>query len=508
MQQGIEIGQIRRFHVHCGRGRKFGTGLSQGEDHLRSQQRVARQQDAQGVVHGLPARVGGVMQKLRVLLGAEAFVASGTESVIRQAEPRRREEILAVGVGGERPRLADQRVDDMSVVNRVPVPAHQSRQGIYLPIGEPDFDAVGEEPRFDLLANQATVNRIGVAMQVNRTSRVHPTADFQTRRQTPVGQIPQRSPFLGEPTHAPGVARLHDAVQEVHILPARGEISATPQQESLIDGGLEVPVRRLGVAVLVRLADVDPLARQSVVGQQVAVAGLELPRRRQVVDGGAQAVAAVASRHAAQLPQGVLQSLRERLERLGGAERHRLPVRVGQHEVIDQVVERLAGDGDRERVHAREVRRGKVAGLVDRAEDDGAVRPVQGPPLPHPPLEGPAVGVEELPRMLTPEPVEKSLGREFRLGLESLLDLDPDLGEGIDPSAIGPRGLPGAGQFPPIPILACRLLAHSRSPCGQVQRKGRLQLPPQLTYLTIRDHRIPPSYWKRQRHHFRREREF
>jgi hypothetical protein len=227
--------------------------------------------------------VSGVVQDLQVLLGALSFVSSVAESVVGQAETRRREEVLPVGVVGERPRLADQRVDHMSVVNRVLVPTHQSRQGIHLPIGEPDFDAVGKEPRLDLLADQATVDRVSVTVQVNQTSRVHPTADFQTRRQSLIGQIPQRPPFLGEPIGASGIARSHEAAQELPVIVAGGEISTPSQQEGLIDGGLEVPVGRLGVAVLVRLPDVNPLAGQAVVGQQVAVPGLELSRRRQVV---------------------------------------------------------------------------------------------------------------------------------------------------------------------------------------------------------------------------------
>jgi hypothetical protein len=400
MQQGIEIGQVRRFDPHLGGRRKFGTRPGQGDDRFGGQQNVVRQQDPQGVVYGLLVGVGGVMQDLQVLFGAESFVSPVAESVVRQAEPRRREEVLPVGVVGERPRLADQRVDHVSVVNRVLVPTHQSRQGVHLPIGEPDFDAVGEESRFDLLADQATVDRIGVAVQVNQTSGIDPTTDLQARRQPLIGQVPQRSLFLGEPIDTSGVARLHDATQEVPVLLTAGEIPAAPQQQGLIDGGLEVPVGRFGVAVLVRLADVDPLAGQAIVGQQVAVSGLELPRRGEVVHRGTQAVATMATRHAAQLPQGVLQPFRKSLERLRSTQRDRLPIGVGEDEMVHQVIERLASDGDRKRVHTREVRRGEVARFVDLAKDDGAIRSVQGSPLPHSPFEGATMGIENRPRIL------------------------------------------------------------------------------------------------------------
>lgn len=76
--------------------------------------------------------------------------------------------------------------------------------------------------------------------------------------------------------------------------------------------------------------------------------------RRQVVDNRGEAVTAVPPQHTAQFPQRVLKAVEERLERLGGAQRHRLPVRIGEHEVVHHVIERPAGDGHVERVHPRD----------------------------------------------------------------------------------------------------------------------------------------------------------
>jgi hypothetical protein len=113
--------------------------------------------------------------------------------------------------------------------------------------------------------------------------------------------------------------------------------------------------------------------------------------------------------------------------------------------VVHQVIERLAGDGDRERVHAREVRRREVTRFMDLAKDDGAIRPVQCPPRSHSPLEGATMGIEKRPRMLAAQPIEEGLGGKPGLGLKSLLDLDPHLGKGIDPSAVGAWGFPRTG---------------------------------------------------------------
>lgn len=201
--------------------------------------------------------------------------------------------------------------------------------------------------------------------------------------------------------------------------------------------------------------------------EQIAIPGLELAGRRQVVHGRGQRITAVPTRHAAQFPQRILQAVGQRLERLGGAQRHRLPVRVGQHKVVHHVIEPLAGDRDVQRVHVGEVGRREVAGVVDLAEHDGLPRAVGGPPLPHATLERAAVRIEELPRMLAAQPIEERLGEQPRFGREALLDHRPHGGERIGPGAVGPRHvrlLPRAGPRAVIAIMAGRLVGHSGSP--------------------------------------------
>ena len=61
------------------------------------------------------------------------------------------------------------------------------------------------------------------------------------------------------------------------------------------------------------------------------------------------------ARYHAQLPERILQPLGERLERFGEADRPGLPVRVAEHEVVDQMIEGLALDRDLKVVHPREI---------------------------------------------------------------------------------------------------------------------------------------------------------
>lgn len=412
------------------------------------------------------------MQDLQIVLGAPAVVAAFAEPVVGDAKPRGREQVVPIGVVRESAGLAHQGINDMPVVHRVLVAADQPRERVDVPVGVPDFDAVGEQAGLDLFAHEATVHRVGVAMDVDQAARVDPAPHLQARRQAGRGQVAQRPPLLGDPTPTLGVPRRDELLQEGRVLRAAGEVAAAAEQQRLFDGGLEVPVCRLGVAVLVRLPGVDPLARQAVVRQEVAIAGLELARRRQVVDRGAQAIGTMSPGRAAQLPQRVLQAVGQRLERLRSAHRHRLPVRVGQHEVVGQVIERPAGDRDAQFVHRGEVGGRQVARLMDLPEDDGPARAVRGPPLPDAPLEGPAVRVEKLTRMRLPEPVEEGLGAEPWLAAKLFLDLGPNGGKRVRPRAIGPRFarlLAGARKRWLLAVVSGRLGTHASSPCRHGQ---------------------------------------
>lgn len=95
-----------------------------------------------------------------------------------------------------------------------------------------------------------------------------------------------------------------------------------------------------------RLAGVGPLRLDLVVIHQLAVTRAKLAIHREVVHCGAEAVAAVPSRHAAQLPQRLLEPAAERLKGFGEADADGLPIRVRKREVIQQVLELLAGDRD------------------------------------------------------------------------------------------------------------------------------------------------------------------
>jgi hypothetical protein len=126
-QQDIEISQLRWFHDDVRRGRQFGARLRHRDDGIRGQWGIARQQDSQGIVHCQFAGVGRVLQDFQVLLCAGPLIVFFAETIVSQAEPGRGKQVFAIGIVRERAWLADQRIDDVPVVDRMAVPAHQSR---------------------------------------------------------------------------------------------------------------------------------------------------------------------------------------------------------------------------------------------------------------------------------------------------------------------------------------------------------------------------------------------
>lgn len=237
------------------------------------------------------------MQQRQVFLGLTAFVELFPEPVVGQAEPRGREQIVAVGVVRECSRLPHQRVDHMPVMHRVLVTTDQSRKCVGEFVRVPNLHAVGMKSSFHPLTDQPTVYRVRAAVNVDQASCIDSARHLEVTRQTHIGQTPQRGDLFGEAISPRFVANLHHVLEKLDVLLATGELSTTPQEQRLIDGGFEVAVRRFDIAVLVGLSGIDPLTDQTIVRQEIAVAGLEFSRRRVIVHRCSEAVAAMSSRH-------------------------------------------------------------------------------------------------------------------------------------------------------------------------------------------------------------------
>ena len=289
-----------------------------------------------------------------------------------------------------------------------------------------------------------------------------------------------------------GIASGHELFEEQLIVASAGEIAAASEHQGLVDGLLEAVVALLDVAILVGLPRPDRLAFEPVMREQSPVAAGEHLGFGIAVDRRGQAIGAVTLGNSSQFPQCVLQALAEALEALGEADRAGLPVGVGEHEVIDHVVERLAEDGDAELGHAGEIRLGETTRLVDLREEHLLGRPLEGTPLLDPPLEAAELDVGEASRIAALQVEEEGLGLEPRVEPQQVEEFSPDVLERVLPSPPGVRDTSLTGERVGVAVLACRLLVDF-GPIGGVGQCGfGLKQLPQPPELAIGDHPFAP----------------
>ena len=259
---------------------------------------------------------------------------------------------------------------------------------------------------------------------------------------------------------------------------AAREVATGAEHQLLVERPFEAVVALLDVPVLVAVPGLDRLPVEAVVREQRPVALCELGTRRARRDRGREPVGAVNEGHAAEFGQRVLQPVGQRLERLGEAHGAGLPVRVGEHEVVDQVLERLPVDGHPQVGHVGEVGRTQPPGRVDLGEEHFLRRSVARPPRLDAPLERAELAIGEPPGVLALELPEQ--GQRLQPGVEgqSLDDAGPDVGERVGVGAPGVRHPYLAGEPAEPAVLACGLGIHARPEGGEGGGRPLRVLPP------------------------------
>jgi hypothetical protein len=370
------------------------------------------------------------LQDPQVLLHRPRRLLLG-QRVIGQPEVARRKQVRMVAVVQERARLADQPVDHVPVFDPVLATTPQTRQPLHTLLRVPHLDLLPADPRLHPLPDETARHRVHVALHVNRAATVHTHRPPLARFQPTDRQRTQPTQFLGQTLLAAGVELLEQPSQERLVLRAAGEVPAAAQQQRLLQRALELPMALLTVAVLIGLARLNRLTTQAVVPQQTLVTLGERrsfrPRRYR----RRQPIRSVQLRHAAQLPQGVLQPFTETLVALREAHRSRLPVRVRQHEMVDQVIQRQALDGHAQTGAVREVAGAQPPWVMHLVEEHLLRLAVQRTPLLDPTLQRPQLTVRELAGIAALQIHEQRLRLQARVEAEHRLQLRPDRHERI-----------------------------------------------------------------------------
>lgn len=453
---------------------------------------VGAQQLLQGGLDAGLALPGRQVQNPQILLGRPLRLL-GHQPIIGQPKAARREQVVAVAVVGERARLADQPVDDVPVVDAVIAPAPQPGQTLDLPLGIPDLDVIGVQARFHPLADQPARHGVGVACDVDGAAGIDAHAQTLARLDPSRRQGPQQGQLLGQTGLAASVQLREQLPQEGFVVRPLAKVAAAAQHQGLVQGTLELAMALLGVAILVAGGRVGDLALQPIVPQQRLVALRErlpfFPGR----DGGGQPIGAVPLRHAAQFPEGILQAVTETLQALAAADRAGLPVRVGEHEVKEQVRQGLAADRDLQAGTVGKVGSTELARFVALGEEHLLGRPVQRAPFLEAALERPELAVGEASGMASLQVGEQGFGLQSGIEAKHLVKLRPDVHEGIRPGAmVAVHRSDLTGQLAEPPVLAGGLGVDTRLGGGLFLGPGQQVEAAQTAHLCISDHPKPP----------------
>ena len=216
-------------------------------------------------------------------------------------------------------------------------------------LGVVDVDRVGKEPHLHPLVPETTVDGIGVVTHADGTEAADPYLQTRVVFQASGGHCAQDLQLLGQLILAPSIELLQDLAQEGGVVVSRSKVTAAAQHQALPNRPMEAMVALLDVAIFVRAARVGFASLETIVVQQTTVAARKVLGMVELLHGRREAVGLMRHRYPTQLPQCILQTGGQRLEALGETDPCRLPVGVGQHEVIDHVLEGLTLDRDPQR---------------------------------------------------------------------------------------------------------------------------------------------------------------
>jgi len=228
-QETIKTTQIGRFDGHVRCRWNLCMGACQGDHGVGRERLILSQQTPQRVIHRRFAVAGRMLQNPQVLAGGDPRSVFVPQPVIGQAKAAIGEQVLAIAIVLKRARLTHQLIDDVPIVDRVLVAPHQPRQRIDVHSRVPDLHPVGMQPGFDFLADQAAVDRVGVAVNVDQAARVHAHRKPQATVLPLRRKRPQCRQLLGVPWMPGRVARGDHRLEESQVFLAAGEVPAATQ---------------------------------------------------------------------------------------------------------------------------------------------------------------------------------------------------------------------------------------------------------------------------------------
>jgi hypothetical protein len=365
--------------------------------------------------------------------------------------------------------------------------AAQALHRLHLRARVPHRQALRANPHLHHFADQPRRHRVRVPLHPDRATPTHPHPRLLLRLQPARWQRLQLRQLRPQ-THAScRVPLRHHRLHELPVRRPAGKVAAASQQQRLLQRLLQTAMPLLAIAVLMATRGIGRLRLQAVVMQQRLILGRVLLTIALVVYRQRHPIRAMPLRHAAQFPQRVLHTLAQAGKTLRKTQTDVFPVRVRQHEVIEQMAKRLSLQRHRQRFHVREIRRAQPTWFMHLAEEDFLGRTMLGFPLTHAPLQRPTIALPVLRRHFPLQPGQQRFGLQTRLALQLFFYPGPHRGQRIRPRPPVVGGLASAGQLTGGAILPSRLAVHTRFHRRGSQRCSLVKAPTQFLDLRIGD---------------------
>ena len=288
-----------------------------------------------------------------------------------------RKELVTVDEVHQRHGLLAQGVDDMAVVDDLVMLAGRrspaARQRHEMRAADEHIEPIVVETHPEPMADQARGHGVEHLAQGEAASGCDACGDFLVIGGAAAGKRLQFGAFALDAFGIAGVHAADDLVDEAAIERQVVEIARAPQQQRILDRPFEMAVRSFDGTVLMGDAAIVAGGPHAVMGAKLLVATRQILARIpvQIAERGGQTVAAMLVRCSAEQPQGILQPLRQGHEALAAEnDMGVLEAGIGEPEMIEPMVERLARDRDREISHVGEIRQAEPAGFMHLTEDD------------------------------------------------------------------------------------------------------------------------------------------
>jgi hypothetical protein len=207
--------------------------------------------------------LAGQIQEMHILLIGPSGLLHH-QGVVSPPVGQRRIQIFAILVAGKRPGLANQPADDVPIVDGMLVLAAQARHPLHQFLSMPHLDLLRADPRLDLGADQPRRYRVGVVLYPNGAAAPHARALPLQRLQPLLRQRPQGRQFRRELRRPAGIPQGLHARHQLPIFISTAKITAAAQQQRLRHRILEMPMRRLHIAVLMTAVGIGRLGLQTV----------------------------------------------------------------------------------------------------------------------------------------------------------------------------------------------------------------------------------------------------